>query len=52
MLKWIKKEVFFAEELTNKEFVLLLAGALIMAPIFYYFVIAIHALFFILSGGE
>lgn len=50
VLRWIKKEVLFADHLSNKELLHLVIMVMAIAPLFYLFMLGVFALGFMLQG--
>lgn len=50
VLKWIKKEVLFADHLSNKELLRLVIMVMAIAPLIYLSIIGVFALGYMLQG--
>ena len=50
MFRWIKNTIFMADELTMWEFLKVFLVAIIAAPFFYFFMIALHAIGYAVTG--
>ncbi|HCW73915.1 MAG TPA: hypothetical protein DHM90_09095 [Clostridiaceae bacterium] len=48
---WIKREIFFAEEMSNKEFLQMIAACAVMVPVVIVFVWLIFAAGYALQGS-